>query len=178
MRTKQYYNYTVVDFDPLINRTIVDVVNYYTDNGMPLKKITRDFKKVFVHHFIKNICAYCLDFKVASDRILFCNPQLISKRSEIFDYLEYVDFVQFLKRILKELDGLIPLSIYQSVDITFEEINERMSTNDLKFAFDLVHSNSHGSKSYRKISEYAESLGLNFLAKDYLNLIPNRKIFI
>lgn len=178
MRTKQYYNYTVVEFDPLINRTIVDVVNYYTDNGMELKKITRDFKRIFVHHLINNICEFCMASKVATDKILFCNPQLITKRSEIFDYLEYVDFVLFLKRVLKELDGLIPLSIFQSVDITFDEISERMTTNDLKFAFDIVHSNSHGSKSYRKISEYSETLGLTFLRNNFLTQVPLRKIFI
>lgn len=177
MHTKQYYNYTVVNFEPVIGKTNLEVVSYYFDNGLTLRKVNRDFKKIFTHFFVKNICTTCLNVKGVSEKILFVNPKLVSPKSEIFDYVDYDEYTIFVQRILKELDGLIPMAIYHSVDLSFDDV-KYMETNDLKYNFDLIHSHSHGRKSIRKLTEYAEALGLNFLHKDYLNQPTLHRIFI
>ncbi len=176
--TKQYYNYTVIDFERLIEKVNVDVINYYFDNQIPLIKINRDFKRVFVHFLIKSLCEKCLVVRGGNDKVLFCNPNLVSPKSEIFDTLNYETYINFIEGILREVDGLIPVTIYHSADLNYTDISERSNSNDLKYNLDYLHSKSYGRKSFRKLSQYAEQLGLNFLHKDYLTQLNLRKIFI
>lgn len=178
MSTKHYYNYIVISFSDLIEKINVDVINYYFDNGIELVKINKDFKKIFVHFLIKNLCSQCLVVKGTSDKILFCDPNFISSKSEIFESIEYAQYIDFLKNVLKEIEGLIPITIYYSIDVKFDEVSEKAFVNDLKFNFDYVHSKGREKKSLRKLSQYAEHLGLNFIHKDYLNQLSLHKIFI
>lgn len=175
---KQYYNYVVINFDTLINKVVVEVVNYYHDNSIPLVKINKDFKKIFVHFLIRDLCSKCLSLKQNPEKILFCNPDLITNKLELFNYIDYAQCIDFLYTILKEIECVLPITIYYSVDIHFDEITERNITNDLKYNFDYVVAKNAGTKSLRKLSLYAEQLGLNFLHKDFLTKFPLRKIFI
>jgi hypothetical protein len=176
--TKQYYNYTIIDAERLIEKVNVDVINYYFENGIPLVKINRDFKKVFVHFLIKGLCERCLNQKSGPEKILFCNPNLISSTSEIFDTLDYSTYIKFVEGVLKEIEGLIPVAVYNSADMEYADISEKASTNDLKYNFDYIYAKSQGKKSLRKLSQYAEDLGLNFIHRDYLTQLSLRKIFI
>lgn len=176
--TKQYYNYIVINFDFLIDKVNLDVINYYFDNGIPLTKINRDFKKIFVHCLIKDLCAKCLVLESASNKILFCNPNLVSPKSDLFDSVSYESYIEFLECILKELKDLLPVAIYYSIDIHFDEISEKVLTNDLRFNFDFVHAKTRSSKSLKRLNEYADKMGLNFLKKDFLNYPKFHKLFI
>lgn len=175
---KQYYSYTVINFDTLIDKVNVDVVNYYFDNGIPLTKINRDFKKIFVHCLIKDLCAKCLVLESAANKILFCNPYLVSPRSELFDSVSYESYILFLQGVLKELRDLIPVAIYFSIEKHFCDISEKELTNDLRYEFDFAHAKTRSSKSLKRLSEYADQMGLNFLRKDYLKYPKFHKLFI
>lgn len=177
MRTKQYYNYTVVSFDSLIKKINVDVINHYFDNGLELVKINRDFKKIFVHYCIKNFCTDFQELKGVTDKIVFCNPKIISPKSEMFDIIDYKDYVKFLKRILKDLDSVLPFTLYFSEVVEFDNIDQ-LDTNDLKFTFDYIHSTSGTNKSIHKLTKYVQGLGLNYLSKDYLSRPNLHKVFI
>jgi len=172
----QYYNYTVINFDELIESTNLGIINYYSDNNIPLKKITTDFKKIFVHFFIKQLFSSCLSNNKLFDRILFCNPYFVSENLEIFEYIKYDDYVSFVKRILNEIEDIIPVAVYYSSELLYNEISSK-TLNDLKFSFDFISSKKN-NKSIHKLSQYAQTLELNFLYKDYLKRLDFRKIFI
>jgi len=175
---KQYYNYTVISAEHLINKVNVDVINYYFENEITLTKINRDFKKVFVHFLIKALCDKCLHLNVLNEKILFCNKSIISIKSEIFDTIDYKMYNTFVEGILKEVQTLIPISVYFSDDITFQDISESSKMNDLKFNFDYIYNQNNSHRSLHKLSQYAEHLGLNFLKRDYLTQPKLHKVFI
>jgi len=175
---KQYHNYIVINFDDLVHRVNVDVINYYSDNNLQINKVNKDFKKIFVHFFIKELCTLCLRITNINGKILFCNPEFISNKDEMFEYVDYIQYINLVKGILTEIADILPVAIYHSTDIRFEDIYEKDSSNDLKFNFDYVYSKHYNNKSLRKLNQYAEKLGLNFLRKDLLNQINLHKIFI
>ena len=176
--TKQYFNYTIIDFEQLIERIDVSVINYYFENNIELKKIDKDFKKIFINFFIKHLCDKCLEIKNSNKKILFCNPNIVTPKSEIFDYIDYQQFIVFINSILKEIESILPILVYVSNDITYTNVQENSTLNDIKFNFDFLYGKKDETKSLRKLMKYAESLGLNFLHKSFLNQQKIHKIFI
>jgi len=174
---KQYYNYSVIGFSSLIAKTNLDVINYYHDNNNQLSKINRDFKKIFVHFFVQNLCSECLNAKSGNTKILFCNPGLLDGTEEIFEYVNKDEYIEFVRNILEEINDVFPITVFESITLKYEDISETDKSNELRFLLDVVHARNK-KKSIQKLMKYADGLGLNLIRKDYLESLNLRKIFI
>lgn len=173
---KQYYNYSIISFDELISRTNLKVVNYYFENEIKIEKINRDFKKLYVHYLIKELCSICMETKSGMERVLFCNPNFVSVKSELFDTLDYQEFCTFLRSMLKELGSVLPITIFESVDINYADVSD-LKTNGLRMVLDVLCTHQK-KKSIQKLTQYAEQLGLNLVFNDFNSGYKLHKIFI
>lgn len=177
--SKQYYKYSVLNTENILTNTNEDIVHFYFSRDLPLQKIDKDFKRVLVHYLLSNICAECTNANVMKcrDRILFCNPNIARDSDELFVYINYDEYICFTEKVLSEIEKVLPLSLYISCDILYNDIDESNKRNDIKYAFDVV-SNRKRSKSIRYLFEYAKTLGLNSFCSDQLNNSNIRLLYI
>lgn len=175
--SKQYYNYTVINTEAVISNTNEAVVQFYFSRNIPLQKIDKDFKRVLVHYLLSNICAECSSNKQRKDKILFCNPNIVRNSDEIFIYINYDEYTQFIEKVLLEIEKVLPVYLYISDDISYKDIDPSNKRNDIKYAFDLI-SNRKRSKSIRYLFEYAKTLGLNSFCSDQINNSNIRLMYI
>jgi hypothetical protein len=175
--TTTYYDYSVINFASILNRTNVDVINYFDDYGVQLRN-GKDFKKIFLHFCIKRICDECLAIKGPGKKILFCNPEFVDKRSEIFESIDYNEYIKFISGTLDELSKFLPVDVFMSSDVKFEDIQSRTVDNNLKYDFDMITTSSSKRKSIKHLVEYANELGLKLIGKDFSSRPQLHKIYI
>lgn len=172
-KTEIYQNFHVIDLESLLQIVNIDVINYYFDFNLNLE-INKDFKKIFIYFFLKRLCNKCLSLKQSSKHILFCNPILIYN-SEIFERINLIDYNIFVKKILNELIDIIPIKIYYSKILSYNDLTHNSYFNQLLFDFNNIIITK---KSFKKFAQYIKFLGLNSFYKDFLTFISFNKLFI
>ncbi len=176
------YDLKIVDLNEMfVNNIQIEIVDSLYNFNLLDKSINNlQVKKFFFHHLIHNICEKVLKYKGKS--IVYFNYTQLEE-STINKYFTENEILNFLNKILRKIEKLLPIKIYIS-KYSIEYLNHLLEINDGK-AQTMV--NSMISKinkidiskyTFSEVKKFTKRYELTFLNRDYFNRLSTKLLLI
>jgi hypothetical protein len=174
------YNFSILDFAPICREISKSVLADLTRYGLlETNNLTRDVKRLILHHTIYCVCEVLLKRKQKPPVILYFSRDTYNTRlHEFFNKDSINEEIYF--NIIK-IKKMLPIRIYIATTL-FEQAREIIELrtgegvellNNLKYYTDC-HSNE--KFTFSRIKQYSNRHGLTFLTKDYFNQLKTKQL--
>lgn len=180
-------NLQLVNFITLYASIEVEIINDLEKYGLlNKKKINRDIKKIFYHHFFYIISETLLKLKGSGRIIFLCQiDKLIEQDILLTKYFAKEDIKKYIEEIICRLLRLLPVSMYScDSNVDIDKIKLLYNTNNGNIV-ELVMNiqnyawNREFIKTYytfAKIKGFAKRNGLVFLDERYFNQLKTKQL--
>ena len=174
------YNFKIIDFAPIckdISRSIIN--DLYAYNLLDKPKLTRDIKRLMLHHTIHQICEYFLNkSRKTPTFIYFVRDSYDTELHSIFGK----DIInEWLYLTIMRIKKLLPIRIYVGID-TFAAINAQINDgggDGIEFLHSLRnYADCHNTEkfTFSRLRSYIERNDLTFLSEEYFNRIKTKQL--
>lgn len=174
------YNFSILDFTSICKEisklTLSDLEKYRLHEST---KLTRDIKRLFLHHTIHCICETVLKRKQKVPVVLYFSKNTYNTGLHALFGKDAIN-EEIYKNIIKN-KKILPVRIYVATT-QFEQIKQFIDDstgegieilNNLKYYIDC-HSNE--KFTFSRIKLYTKRHGLTFLTEDYFNQLKTKQL--
>lgn len=174
------YNFKVFDFAKICKEISKNTLNDVTVYGLlDEPKLTRDVKKLLLHHTILCICEFFIKHRSSVPSVLHFKPGSYTTRLHEFYSSELIED-QIFKNIQK-IQKLLPVRIFVC-DVSFTTIAEYIECNSgegTEFLNSLnlfINSSTSEKYTFSKVRQYALRNKLTFLNEEYFNQLKTKRL--
>ena len=164
-------SFCLINYADIIRISEVDIINdldlYDLLDNVNLR--SKDVKKVFFHHIIKNVCEVILNKKTKNKAVVFYNEQEFDL--ELYNYKDKVTVHKFLRTITRKIQSMIPICVYYTDDHfkTFQNkyISKAVLKEKCAMIEQLINDHDVSRYSFAKIKKFASDNDLTYLSEIY-----------
>lgn len=174
------HNFCLIDFYFLLKSCEVNLITDLDNYGLLAgRKITKDTKRLLLHHLSLCICEYILKHKNKEKNVIYYSNNIPNSISltEFFDVkiLEPI-LNQAVLKIKKSLPVRIHINHLPFKDVMESENGKKDEIiNNVK---NTLENTDLTQFTFNKSIAFAKRQGLSFLSKEYLNSIKTKQLLI
>jgi len=153
----------------------LDTYGLITDYRINLSD--RDTKKLIYHHIIHGICEE-IQKTTHKHRKVIVIPPRIDDSQEIVQFCHPEEFSIFLTKLLKSLQNLLPVVLFQSDEDLFssENIDSGKMQDILSIMSQLCHIKDSRNFTFERMKKFSSKFDLDFLSNSYFNSIKTKML--
>ena len=164
-------SFCLINYADILKLSEVSIINdldmYDMLDNLNLR--SRDVKKAFFHHIIKNICEVVLNKNTRNKAVIFYNEQEFEL--EMFNYKDKALMLKFLNTITKKIQSMIPVCVYYTDDQfkTFQNkyISRAVLREKCAMIQQLINDHDISRYNFSKIKKFASDNDLTYLSEIY-----------
>lgn len=174
------HNFHLIDFYSFYfsceNQLINDLYNY----GLLEKgKLTKDTKRLILHHLILQICETLLNYKGKEKTVIYFSNQ-IPVDAQLLKYFNEIDLEHLFEKIVNKIKTVIPVRIHSN-HLQFKEIAHSKLGKRSEIIARVKHTLDNTDLtqfSFSRTNAFTKRYDLTFLSKDYFNSIKTKQLLI
>lgn len=173
-------SFCLINYADILKQSEVNIINdldmYDLLNDINLR--SKDVKKVFFHHIIKNVCEVILNKHTKSKAVVFYNEHEFDL--ELFNYKERLLMLKFLHTITKKIQSMVPICVYYTDDTYNIFMNKYTSRAIIKekcaMIEQLIKDHDLSKYNFSKIKKFASDHELTYLSEIYFYNIKTKNL--
>lgn len=175
------YNFRLIDFCRLLKASEVTIINEMYVYGLLEKpKITKDVKKILMHHITLCLCSKLLTATGREKWIVYFNKDDLNN-SLLHEY--FPEIGTLIELFLNKLKKLLPVRIFTNGK-TFSELQKivlkRNGERD-EFIANIrlfLESINFSTFTFSKIKIFTQKQGLTFLNREFFNTLKSKQLLL
>lgn len=173
-------SFCLINYADILKQSEVNIINdlnmYDLLDDVSLK--SKDVKRIFFHHIIKNVCDVVLSKRTSSRAVLFYNDQEFDL--ELFNYKDKDLLLKFLRQLTKKIQSMIPLCVYYTQDSFGCFQNKNRYSGLLKEKCSVIEQliTDHDTTRYNfaKVKRFAIENELTYLSEVYFYSMKTKNL--
>lgn len=172
-----YCSFCLINFADVVRQSSINIVDDLhmmdlLDGGINLK--TKDVKRVFYHHIIKNTCESLLNKHTKNRAVLYYNIEDVDH--SIFTCKSNQSIQNFIKSIVNKIKQMIPVCVYCS-DTPFTALSKANKHRDeMMLINQKVIDKDVSAFTFAKIKSFAKINELTYLSETYFHSIKAKNL--
>jgi len=170
------YGLCVVDFLSIITDCEYEIMKDLDQYDLRenIKYSNQNVKTVFYFYIIKRVCDVIINIKHGNRIVFFFNDECINRYDFSFcEFSSLKSFTDFVKSVVNKLNAILPILIYKTCDICYDDILDNYTTGDIQDIM-LTMSNMRQNKSnsfftFERAKKFIKQYKLTYLDKEYFN---------
>ena len=175
------YNFRLINLCGLLKASEITIINeMYVYGLLDKPKITKDVKKILMHHITLCLCSKLLTATGKEKWIVYFNKGDLNN-SSLYGY--FPEIGTLVETYLTKLKRLLPIRIFTNGK-TFSELQkliEKRNGERDEFIANIRHyieSVDFTSFTFSKVRIFTQKQGLTFLNKEFFNTLKSKQLLL